>query len=181
MEKAINFPDMQLPETERLFFRPFSVDDAGWFYELNTDPEVMRFVPDVPFDTVQQSATFLEGYIEKHYAKNGFGRVAVIRKSDGAVLGWNGLKIDYEPGAVVLGYRFFRKYWGMGYATESSQAFLDWGHNFHGFPKILAWVMPQNKASLRIMEKLGFESLGPELWEGGTWVRFVHGLEQKAN
>ena len=56
-------------ETERMYLREFSVDDASHFYELNSDPEVVRYTGDPPFESVEAAKKFLANYTE--YEKNG--------------------------------------------------------------------------------------------------------------
>ncbi len=56
---------------------------------------------------------------------------------------------------VDLGYRLKKEYWGMGYATEASKAIIDHGFNVLNLDLIIAIALPENKASIRIMEKVG--------------------------
>jgi RimJ/RimL family protein N-acetyltransferase len=77
--------------TERLEIRPFIVEDAPQIYRLNTDPEVMRHLPkDEVYANVDEARFFLDKYISR-MQEVPFARQAVIRKSDGAWLGWCGL------------------------------------------------------------------------------------------
>jgi ribosomal-protein-alanine N-acetyltransferase len=90
----------------------------------------------------------------------------VIRKQDSAWLGWCGLKqhADY----VDLGFRFFRKSWGNGYATESAMACLEYGINELNIKHIVGRVAIGNNASVRVLEK--FEMT---FWKN----EFCHGME----
>ncbi len=74
---------------------------------------------------------------------------------DGTFLGWCGLKYFPETDEVDLGYRFMKKYWGKGYATESSRACLNYGFHELKLKRIMAKAMPENKDSLKVMQKLG--------------------------
>lgn len=78
------------------------------------------------------------------------------------MIGWCGLKFYREPlnGLVNIyehGYRFKQKHWGKGYATESSKAIIDWGFKNLNTEIIYAITHLENKASMHVLTKLGFE------------------------
>lgn len=83
--------------------------------------------------------------------------MAVEVKSEGKFIGFTGLKYLDDLKEVDLGYRFRREYWGRGFATESSQAALELGFNALQLNRIIAMVMPDNKASVNVLEKLNFK------------------------
>jgi [ribosomal protein S5]-alanine N-acetyltransferase len=141
-----------IAETPRLILRHFQLEDATDFFELNNDPEVLKFTGDAPFKSILEAENFLRNYSE--YQKNGFGRWAVIRKEDNAFLGWCGLKLN-EENAVDLGFRFFKKYWGNGYATEAALKSLELGFSKFGLSEIIARAATENTASVRVLEKIG--------------------------
>lgn len=143
-------------ESPRLYFRETTVDDAELMYQLNSDPEVMRYTGDISWNSVDQARQFLADY--QDFKKNGMGRWAAIRKSDGAMIGWCGLKL-HPNGEVDLGYRLFKKYWNQGYATEAGLANLNYGFNELGLKSIIGQVLPVNKASIRVLEKVGMQFL----------------------
>ena len=149
---------MYILETERLLLREFVADDAENHYLLNLDDEVIRYTGDVSFQSVQHARSFLEKY--DHYKKYGFGRWAVITKRDQEFIGWCGLKYIPVKGEHDIGYRFFKKYWGKGYATESAKSCLDLGFSRFGLNKIVGRVMSANIPSIKVLEKIGlrFES-----------------------
>ncbi len=140
-------------ETDRLKLREFILADAESHYEMNLDPDVARYTGDPPFSSVAEARLFLEKY--SAYRTTGMGRWAVIRKSDEEFLGWCGLKKDPDTGEFDLGYRFFQKYWGNGYATESALACLSYGFNELKLPEIIGRAMNKNMASIKVLEKVG--------------------------
>lgn len=143
-----------LIETKRLYLRPFDIADGEAFYLLNTDPEVMQFTGDVPFNSVEESKQFIENY--DHYEKHGYGRWTVVLKATGKVIGWCGLKYHAE-GYVDIGYRFFKSEWGRGYATEAATGCLKYGReNIKDLP-IWGRVSQDNLASIRVLEKIGMQ------------------------
>jgi RimJ/RimL family protein N-acetyltransferase len=110
----------RIAETERLWLREFNPGDAKSFYLLNLDPEVIKYTGDDSFINIEEAEKFLLNY--DHCRKHGFGRWAVMRKTDNTFLGWCGLKYIEDIDEYDIGFRFFKKYWGYGYATESAKA-----------------------------------------------------------
>ena len=154
--------------TPRLLLRNLTQADAESFYRLNADPEVIRYTGDDAFADIEAARTFLEGY--DHYEKYGFGRWAVIRKEDNEFLGWCGLKYTPEADEYDIGFRFFKKYWNMGYATEAAQASLDYGLNDLGMKTIIGRAMKANTASIKVLEKIGMTYWKPMDFHGGEGV-----------
>ncbi|MCW4470773.1 GNAT family N-acetyltransferase [Flavobacterium sp. MFBS3-15] len=144
---------MPVIETPRLYLRELASGDAECFYLLNADPEVMRFTGDVPFERIYESMVFLEKY--SHYKDYGFGRWAVIRKADGQFLGWCGLKYTPDTNEHDIGFRFYRKYWNNGYATEAAKACIKYGFSQLGLTAIIGRAMEANTASVKVLEKAG--------------------------
>lgn len=140
-------------ETPRLKLREITVGDAPELYALNLDPEVIQYTGDAAFESLEATQTFFRNYPD--YRQNGYGRWLMIRKEDGAVLGWCGLKYLVETGETDIGYRLFKKYWGHGYATEAAQACLQYGFEILKKETIIAHAMKENVASINIMKKLG--------------------------
>jgi ribosomal-protein-alanine N-acetyltransferase len=142
-----------IAETDRLYLREMTPADAESAYELNLDPEVVQYTGDVAFKSVEDARTFLSNY--DHYKKYGFGRWAVIQKSNHEFLGWCGLKYHEDTKEFDLGYRFFKMHWGKGFATEASKACLELGFTKFNMPEIYAEAMKANPASIKVMEKVG--------------------------
>jgi RimJ/RimL family protein N-acetyltransferase len=138
--------------TPRLYLRETTAQDAEVMFALNSDPEVLRYTGDEPFESIEEAAIFLANY--QDFKKNNMGRWAVVRKEDETVLGWCGLKL-HPDGMVDLGFRLFKKYWNQGYATEASLGCLKYGFETLNLTKIVGRVVPANVASARVLQKLG--------------------------
>jgi [ribosomal protein S5]-alanine N-acetyltransferase len=140
------------PETERLYFREFTLADAQMLYDMHQDPEITRYTGDpIPWDNVALVEQILKDTIMPQYAKK-IGRWAVHLKADDTFIGWCGLKdIGHE---VDLGYRYIQKYWGKGYATEAAQAVLEYGLQ-NNIPNIIGRASIHNGASVKVLEKIG--------------------------
>lgn len=155
---------MYLIETPRLLLREFTPDDAEQMYQLNLDPEVIRYTGDGPFASAAGARDFLSRY--DVYQRYGMGRLAVLRREDEQWLGWCGLKYHPDQEVVDLGFRFFRRFWGQGYATESGRACLEYGFKQLELDEIIAHVVKVNFGSVRVLEKLGFSNWQPFDFEG---------------
>ncbi|MES2005141.1 MAG: GNAT family N-acetyltransferase [Bacteroidota bacterium] len=141
----------------RLFFREFTTDDAPLLLLLNSDPEVVKYVHELPLTDEATALGTLTKNILPQYAQNGFGRWAVHLKENNAFIGWCGLKFRPERDEIDLGYRFIRKYWGQGYASEAAKACIAFGFAQYHIPLLTAMAHIENTASLKVIEKCGFQ------------------------
>ncbi|MCB9081965.1 MAG: GNAT family N-acetyltransferase [Lewinellaceae bacterium] len=140
-------------QTERLLLRPFQEADAPHFFALNNDPEVVRYTGDDPFPDEAAAREFLRNY--DPYFRFGYGRLAVLERSTGDYLGWCGLKYDPDLAETDLGFRFKRSAWNRGFATEAALVCLQQGFTEFDLDLIVGRVMADNKASIRVLEKVG--------------------------
>ncbi|MFY9890321.1 MAG: GNAT family N-acetyltransferase [Streptosporangiaceae bacterium] len=158
-------------ETDRLTLRRFTKADESNLFELNSDPEVMRFLTGgtaTPRDEVRTRIlpAFL-GYYERF---DGFGFWAAVETSTGQFLGWFHFRPPLrdeavpagwdEDGVIELGYRLRRTAWGKGYATEGSLALIDRGFTEFGVRRVVAETMAGNRGSRRVLEKAGLTQTG---------------------
>jgi len=141
--------------TKSLYLRELNVADYKKFYNLNLDKDVLKYTGDKPFKNLEDSKKFLKNY--KPYKKYGCGRWAVINKKNEAFLGWCGIKLTENLNEYDIGFRFFKKYWGKGFATESAKSCVEYGLNELKINAIVGRAMKENKASIRVLEKIGLE------------------------
>ena len=142
-------------ETDRLLLREYVEEDAEAFFKLNSDPEVLRFVPDKALLNVEQARQLLVDHPIADYRKYGFGRGACILKSTGEQIGFAALKYLEELGEVDVAFRLMRTHWGLGLATEAALASVRFGLTDLGLKRIIGLVMPENLASVWVLEKAG--------------------------
>jgi RimJ/RimL family protein N-acetyltransferase len=152
-----------LLETERLRLRRFTPDDVELLVELDSDPEVMRFInggrPTPREDIENEILPRILSYYERFDA---YGYWAAEEKTTGEFVGWFALhpNEDSPPGEVELGYRLRRSAWGKDYATEGSRALVDKAFRELGAQRVRAETMSVNIASRRVMEKTGLKYVG---------------------
>ena len=143
-------------ETERLILRELVPSDAEDMLRLHSNHQVQKY-------TGEDLITTLEGVYSKinekinDYENYGFGRWATILKNGKKFAGWAGLAYLPEFNEIDLGYRFLPEYWGAGIATEASHAILIYGFDKLKLKRIIAIAMKENKASIRVMEKVGMQ------------------------
>jgi len=141
-------------ETERLRLRLFTLDDLQVMYKLCTDPDVIRYA-DTPARDIEEARQRLEQGPLADYQKYGYGRFAVELKSSGAVIGFCGIKYLPEIDLPEVGYRYFKEYWGVGIGTEAARACVEFARTDLNIKKLVALIIPENIASIRLAEKLG--------------------------
>ncbi|MCZ2458638.1 MAG: GNAT family N-acetyltransferase [Chitinophagales bacterium] len=151
--------------TERLSLCSFTKEDASLIYELNLDPEVIRYTQD-PVTDLSHAQQILEQVILPQYDLYGYGRWAVYLKSSSEFVGWCGLKYIPQRDEIDLGYRFKKQYWGMGYATEAARACIRYGFDKRNIKKIVGRAAPENIASVQVLKKCGMNFLAEELVDG---------------
>ena len=157
-------------DTARLALARFSPADAPGFYELNADPEVIRHTGDEPFTSAAEAEAFIRAYA--HYDRHGYGRWSVYLKETGDYVGFCGLNYSARLDEVDVGFRFMRRYWGRGYATEAARASLQHGFNVYNLSKIVGRALPGNAASLRVLEKLGMQYVKDVENDGLLWRQY---------
>lgn len=139
-------------ETKRTYLHQFTKNEANDLFELNNDPIVLKYTGDPPFIDKDDALSFIDSYSE--YERNGFGRWAVRLKENNNFIGWCGLK-KHENNEIDLGFRFKQAYWNQGYATETALACIDYVRQNDVANYLIGRAMPENSASIRVLEKIG--------------------------
>jgi RimJ/RimL family protein N-acetyltransferase len=156
--------------TPRLTLRDWRDDDLEAFRALNLDREVRRFFPSLlaPYE----SDLFARG-LRAFLSENGWGLWAVESLTSRGFLGFVGLaRPTFEPftACVEVGWRLARSAWGHGYATEAARAAVQFGFLNLGLREVVAFTVPSNTPSRRVMAKLGMVEAGdflhPRVTEG---------------
>jgi RimJ/RimL family protein N-acetyltransferase len=144
-------------ETDRMVLRQFTWDDLDLVFELDNDPEVMRYInggEPVERSEVAEVLAWWLGYYERGDA---FGFWAAFDKADDAFVGWFHFRPRREDQQrePELGYRLRSAQWGRGLATEGSQALIDRGFEHFDIDRVVAETLVVHIASRRVMEKVG--------------------------
>lgn len=142
--------------TQRLRLRRWRSADRAPFALLNADPHVVEHFPAAW--SRAGSDDFVD-HVERHFEEHGFGFWAVERRDSGEFIGFVGLGRPRFPAhfmpCVEIGWRLAREHWGRGFATEGARACLRFGFTRLDLEEIVAFTVPANVRSIRVMEKLG--------------------------
>ncbi len=145
-------------ETERLILRDWREDDWAEFWAGTNTPAVMRWLGGVC--DAERQRFYQERWLACN-AAHGHTFWPVERKSDGAILGFCGLKRSNEEGGpqgmMEAGWRLREDAWGKGYAKEAAAASLDIAFDTFGAEEVIALTIEPNTASWGMMVSLGME------------------------
>jgi len=155
----------------RVQLRYWTQADLPSFAAINSDARVVKYLPG-PLSMAESNA--MADRIQGHFTRHGFGLWAVELPGVTRFAGFVGLSVPsftahFTP-CVEVGWRLAPAYWGQGYATEAAGLALSFGFEQAGLDEIVSFTVPNNRASLRVMEKLGMHSVG----EGGAQEYFDH-------
>jgi RimJ/RimL family protein N-acetyltransferase len=139
-------------ETDRLTIRSFLESDIPEYAAIVGDPEVTGFLGDGSPHSYEQAAAYICDCIRSE-AEEGFARYAVIIRETGELIGFCGFKKIHDY--IDFGWRYARRAWGNGYATEAARAVLDYGINTLKLSSIVAKSAVENTGSVRVTEKIG--------------------------
>jgi RimJ/RimL family protein N-acetyltransferase len=143
-------------ETARLTLRPWREEDRDDLARMCADPNVMVDYPQ-PQSRTESDARLVR--YQETFARHGFCRWALVRREDGAFLGYNGiqpLSEGHPIGAgVEIGWRMVRAAWGFGYASEAARAALHDGFARFGMTEVLSYTTVVNARSQAVMRRIG--------------------------
>lgn len=174
-------------ETERLVLRRLTEADVDNLFDLDSDPDVMRFINGgipTPREAIEQD--FLPAFLRYDERGDGYGFYAAIEKSSGEFLGWFHFRPPEgsPPDEPELGYRLRASAWGKGYGSEGARALIRKGFTEMRVRRVVASTYQENIGSRRVMEKAGmtlartfrmtpeelaaqgYGNLSADLWDG---------------
>ena len=143
-------------ETDRLRLRCFTEADAEFVLKLVNDEGWLRYIGDRGIGNVEQARAYI-GKMVSQWKEHGYGAYLVALKETGALLGLAGLFQREGLDHPDIGFALLAEYRGYGYAWESSEALLRKGWDRGGFTRITAITVKENRASIRLLEKLGLK------------------------
>ena len=158
-------------ETPRLALRQFTEGDVDELFELNSDPEVMRYLTGgkpTPREEIREQIIPFQLAVYERLDR--LGTWAAESTATGEFLGW----FHFRPGHgtetdltnIELGYRLRRSAWNKGYATEGSRALINMGFTDLDVVRVFAQTMTANSASRHVMEKCGLTLVRTFPYEG---------------
>lgn len=172
LDEETSMAGRSVMETQRLWLREFDEDDAAVYFELASDPRVIRYTGASIITSPDQALEVLRTRPIADYQRYGYGRWACTLKHNGEFVGWAGLKFLEDIGEIDVGYWLLPAYWGRGLATEAASACLRFGFDHLNMQCIIAFVDPENVASVHVLEKIGMSLVGPTEYRGSHCMKY---------
>ncbi|MFI5263369.1 MAG: GNAT family N-acetyltransferase, partial [Candidatus Kapaibacterium sp.] len=91
----------------------------------------------------------------RYFDENGYGMFAIIERKEKRLIGQCGLVLDQNSGLIELTFTLLPDAWGKGYATEACMEVLRFAFIELGIEKIISTLREENRASIRVLEKIG--------------------------
>ncbi|MBT1705674.1 GNAT family N-acetyltransferase [Chryseosolibacter indicus] len=144
-------------KTERLLLRKLTTGDSDFIIRLVNTEGWIKYIGDRNIKTHEQALTYLNNGPIKSYHENGFGLWLVELKDDHIPIGICGILKRKELEHADIGFAFLPEFTGNGYALEISKAVLRYTRETFKLETISAITLPNNKNSIRLLEKLGMQ------------------------
>ncbi|QLE59442.1 GNAT family N-acetyltransferase [Nostoc sp. TCL26-01] len=166
-----NFPQLT---TKNLILRETTLADAPAVFQIFADDEVTKYHDLDTATSVDQAKFLIERRAERFQNQQGI-RWGIARKEDNLIIGSCGYSIKNRYQAEI-GYELARTYWRKGLMTEALSEIIKWGFQQLDLNRIEAFVLPENNASIKLLENLQFVEEGL-LREYGFWKGKFHNLQ----
>ena len=154
--------------TERLILREPSFLDAGDVFEFCSDPVSSKYADWYPHKTVGETRSFL-AWLKRKSGERSYTWVIEHRNKRKVIGTISIVDADYSGKIFTVGYTLSSAYWHNGYATESLKALTEYLFKELFAQRVQAKVIPENEASCRLLERVGFKNEG--LLKKGAFCR----------
>ena len=151
-------------ETERFFIRQWSIDDVEELHEIMSDSRLHTYASSKPW-TKEHTAKYINFILDKNFKTLELFHGACVLKSSNTIIGLTGLN-PYLPKKPEIEWKLGVSFWGKGYATEIGNAVISEAFETTDIELIYGMSHPENKASMRVMEKIGMTCLGLQDFKG---------------
>ena len=160
-------------KTDNLILRQLSVADIGTIFEIFSDDQVTQYYDLETFTNFEQAEKLIAHFQTRYEQREGI-RWAITRRMNGEMIGTCGFNgFNRQASRAVIGYDLLRSSWGQGATVQAVKGMLEFGFRRLELHRIEAFVDPENAASIRVLEKLGFHREGllrdHGFWKGKYW------------
>ena len=156
----MNSKTLPVITTERIVLRWISEDDIDGLYEVFSDPQVMRYWSTVPLPN-REAAAALQREIAAGNENNSMFKWGLALRESNSVIGTTTLfNLNLDNGRAEIGYAMGSAHWGKGYMNEALRALVGHAFDVMNLRRLEADVDPRNGASIRTLERLGFQREG---------------------
>jgi len=144
-------------ETERLWLRPMSVDDAEFILALLNEPSFLRYIGDKQVRSIEDARQYILNGPVASYERHGLGLLLVELKGSQTPIGMCGLLKRDELPEPDIGFALMPDFWNKGFAFEAAAAVLQDARDRLKLERILAITSLDNEASIKLLARLGFK------------------------
>lgn len=168
-------------ESERLLLRQFTLADSKFIVQLVNSEGWLKYIGDRKIKTTGQAINYIENVLIKGYQAYGYGFGLVELKPNHHPIGLCGLiKRDYLPN-IDIGFAFLSAYIGKGYGYEIAKKTLQFGFEQLQQEKILAITLPSNRASIKLLEKIGLRYEKTFVSKDTNEELFIYAISNEGN
>ena len=155
---------MTFLSSPRLRFEPIDDQHLAGLFELNADPEVMRYITGKP-DTLEDARAMISR-CKQRWAEWGYSWWAIYELASGTLIGAGAIQhLGHDAvNPLEIGWRFRKDKWHQGFASEAARCMAGFAFEALKAPRLLAVCNPENSASARVMQRLGMGYRGQEIW-----------------
>ena len=160
-------------EAERICLRCIEESDLEQLHAIFSDPKVMRYWSTLPLESIEEARTLLKE-IQTGNQQRTMLKWGVALKTTDIMIGTVTLfHQEQSQGRAEIGYAQARAYWGHGYIHEALQSLLTYAFEEMKLRRVEADVDPRNGASIKTLERLGFQKEGflRERWHVGGEIQ----------
>ncbi|GAB4186841.1 MAG: GNAT family N-acetyltransferase [Wenzhouxiangellaceae bacterium] len=143
--------------SQRLRYRQLHEDDWQVTWEMDSDPQVMRYIRDPAEDPAHHRQEYRQRFMHSGLHRHLY---AIEWQQQSGMLGWVLLRPTDDRQWIEVGYRLMRRCWGQGIATEAAAAALEIAFQRWRVDRVMAVTHPENQPSQRVLDKLGFSDQG---------------------
>lgn len=159
-------------ETERLRLTNWLPEHVEQLLALHGDPMVARYLDadgkPWPRDKAERRITLWA----ENFAQHRMGKLRLIRKSDGEMVGRAGFGIFEPTGEPEIGYALFPSHWGQGYAFEAASGLRDWIFAETDWDHFIGLADTRNEASLKVLRRIGMVPTHVEREPSGLMAQY---------
>ncbi len=173
---------MDVVRTHRLVLRRLGEADGAFILELLNEPSFIRNIGDKGVRSVADARRYIAEGPVASYLRHGFGLYLVVLTESGAPIGICGLLKRDALADPDVGFALLPHYRARGYALEAAAAVMSHGRTELGLRRIVAVTRPDNRPSIRVLEKLGlrFDRMVRVAEDSPEVELFVPGAEGEA-
>ncbi|NQV73560.1 GNAT family N-acetyltransferase [bacterium] len=148
--------------TDRLTIRELHPSDAGFIVELLNEPAFIQNIGDKNVQTLSDAKDYIRSAGTENYERFGFGMLLASLSVPSTPVGICGLLQRDFLAYPDIGFAYLSRFHNLGLGTEAALAVRQWATTSLGIHKIAAFTVLTNKGSIRVLEKVGFHSLGEQ-------------------